>query len=80
MTRSRNCSSRVTRNSSSRGAYSNSAGLWRNQTKVAVKGLHFLQEDSPDEIGRALLSLAFSQLSILGIAWPAVREELFFGP
>ena len=27
---------------------------WRNQTEVAVKGLHFLQEDSPDEIGRAL--------------------------
>jgi haloalkane dehalogenase len=27
---------------------------WRNQTEVTVKGLHFLQEDSPDEIGRAL--------------------------
>jgi haloalkane dehalogenase len=27
---------------------------WPNQTKVTVKGLHFLQEDSPDEIGRAL--------------------------
>ena len=26
---------------------------WRNQTEVTVKGLHFLQEDSPDEIGKA---------------------------
>ena len=25
---------------------------WPNQTEVTVKGLHFLQEDSPDEIGR----------------------------
>ena len=27
---------------------------WRNQTEVTVKGLHFVQEDSPDEIGQAL--------------------------
>jgi len=27
---------------------------WPNQTEVTVKGLHFLQEDSPDEIGQAL--------------------------
>ncbi len=27
---------------------------WPNQREVAVKGIHFLQEDSPDEIGRAL--------------------------
>jgi haloalkane dehalogenase len=27
---------------------------WPNQTEVNVKGLHFLQEDSPDEIGNAL--------------------------
>jgi len=27
---------------------------WRNQVEVTVKGAHFLQEDSPDEIGRAL--------------------------
>ena len=27
---------------------------WPNQSEVAVKGVHFLQEDSPDEIGRAL--------------------------
>lgn len=27
---------------------------WKNQTEVAVRGLHFLQEDSPDEIGKAL--------------------------
>jgi len=27
---------------------------WRNQQEVTVKGLHFLQEDSPDEIGSAV--------------------------
>jgi haloalkane dehalogenase len=27
---------------------------WPNQTEVEVAGLHFLQEDSPDEIGRAV--------------------------
>lgn len=27
---------------------------WTNQTEVTVKGSHFIQEDSPDEIGRAL--------------------------
>jgi haloalkane dehalogenase len=27
---------------------------WKNQTEVTVKGSHFIQEDSPDEIGSAL--------------------------
>jgi haloalkane dehalogenase len=27
---------------------------WRNQQEVTVKGIHFIQEDSPDEIGVAL--------------------------
>jgi haloalkane dehalogenase len=27
---------------------------WPHQTEVTVKGLHFIQEDSPDEIGRAV--------------------------
>ena len=27
---------------------------WPNQTEVTVKGIHFVQEDSPDEIGAAL--------------------------
>jgi len=27
---------------------------WPNQTEVTVKGLHFLQEDSPDEIGQTV--------------------------
>jgi haloalkane dehalogenase len=27
---------------------------WPNQTEVTVKGIHSLQEDSPDEIGKAL--------------------------
>ena len=25
---------------------------WPNQTEITVKGLHFIQEDSPDEIGK----------------------------
>ena len=29
---------------------------WPNQTEVAVPGVHFLQEDSPDEIGEAVAS------------------------
>jgi haloalkane dehalogenase len=29
---------------------------WPAQSEVAVRGLHFLQEDSPDEIGAALAS------------------------
>ena len=27
---------------------------WPNQTEVTVTGIHFIQEDSPDEIGRAI--------------------------
>ncbi len=27
---------------------------WKNQEEVTVKGSHFIQEDSPDEIGRAI--------------------------
>jgi len=27
---------------------------WPNQTEVTVKGMHFIQEDSPDEIGKAV--------------------------
>jgi len=27
---------------------------WPNQTEVTVRGTHFIQEDSPEEIGRAL--------------------------
>ena len=27
---------------------------WKNQTEVTVKGIHFIQEDSPNEIGKAL--------------------------
>ncbi len=28
---------------------------WLNQTEVTVKGVHFIQEDSPDEIGQAIV-------------------------
>ena len=27
---------------------------WKNQREITVKGLHFIQEDSADEIGKAL--------------------------
>lgn len=27
---------------------------WPNQTEVSVPGIHFIQEDAPDEIGRAI--------------------------
>jgi len=27
---------------------------WPNQSEITVKGIHFLQEDSPDQIGKAL--------------------------
>jgi haloalkane dehalogenase len=30
------------------------ARSWPNQTEVAVKGIHFIQEDSPNEIGQAI--------------------------
>lgn len=32
------------------------ARSWPNQEEITVKGSHFIQEDSPDEIGRALSS------------------------
>ena len=27
---------------------------WKNQTEVTVKGVHFIQEDSPDDVGKAI--------------------------
>ena len=27
---------------------------WSNQTEITVPGIHFLQEDAPDEIGAAI--------------------------
>ncbi|MEE8457071.1 MAG: haloalkane dehalogenase, partial [Acidimicrobiia bacterium] len=27
---------------------------WKNQTEVTAAGIHFIQEDSPDEIGAAI--------------------------
>jgi haloalkane dehalogenase len=29
---------------------------WPNQDEVAVPGLHFVQEDNPDQLGEALAS------------------------
>lgn len=36
------------------GAQRDFCRSWPNQTEVTVKGLHFIQEDSPDEIGQAI--------------------------
>ena len=38
------------------GANLDTARGWPAQTEVTVAGVHFLQEDSPDEIGRAIAS------------------------
>lgn len=34
---------------------------WPNQQEVAIRGIHFVQEDSPDEIGQALRSWILSR-------------------
>jgi len=36
------------------GANLETARSWPAQTEVTVAGVHFLQEDSPDEIGQAI--------------------------
>ncbi|MGH7894330.1 MAG: haloalkane dehalogenase [Candidatus Binatia bacterium] len=37
-----------------RGTARDFCRTWPNQTEVTVKGVHFVQEDSPDEIGQAI--------------------------
>ena len=37
-----------------RGELKDYVRTWKNQTEVTVAGVHFIQEDCPDEIGRAL--------------------------
>lgn len=37
-----------------RGELRDYARTWKNQTEVTVTGIHFIQEDSPAEIGRAI--------------------------
>jgi haloalkane dehalogenase len=36
------------------GANLDAVRTWPAQTEVTVAGVHFVQEDSPDEIGRAI--------------------------
>jgi haloalkane dehalogenase len=36
------------------GAQRDFCRSWPNQTEVTVKGIHFVQEDAPDEIGAAI--------------------------
>jgi len=33
---------------------------WRNQSEVTVEGIHFVQEDSPNQIGQALAAFVRS--------------------
>jgi haloalkane dehalogenase len=42
------------------GAARDFCRTWPNQKEIAVKGIHFLQEDSPHEIGRAVADFARS--------------------
>ena len=58
---------------------------WPNQTEVTVKGVHFLQEDSPDEIGKALQefvksvrSMGFDGHKLMFIAVLEVLSALLF--
>ena len=37
---------------------------WRNQIEVTVKGIHFVQEDSPEQIGQALAAFVCSLRSL----------------
>jgi haloalkane dehalogenase len=37
------------------GANLDTAHAWPAQTEVTVAGVHFIQEDSPDEIGQAIV-------------------------
>ena len=39
-----------------RGRAREFCGAWPNQAQTTVKGIHFVQEDSPDEIGQAIAS------------------------
>ena len=36
------------------GPYREFCRKWKNQTEVTVEGIHFIQEDSPHEIGTAI--------------------------
>ena len=47
---------------------------WPNQREVSVPGRHFLQEDSPDQIGSALVD--FIHTTKAGIATAAVTSQL----
>ena len=37
-----------------RGKLRDMCRTWPNQQEVQVAGIHFIQEDSPDDIGRAI--------------------------
>ena len=49
-----NCSSTPNQGPSSRGRIRDLIRSWPNLTETTVSGLHFVQEDSPDEIGTAV--------------------------
>ena len=52
--RFRNCLSSVTPGTIITGSLLKLCRTWRNQEEVTVRGKHFLQEDSPHEIGQAI--------------------------
>jgi haloalkane dehalogenase len=41
---------------------------WPNQSEVTVRGLHFIQEDSPHEIGQAVAAFMANNSKVAGIA------------
>ena len=49
---------------------------WPNQTEVVVKGVHFVQEDSPDEIGAAIGRLAGDSILVMGLAGALYSSRL----
>lgn len=45
------------------GAQREFCRAWRNQQEITVKGAHFLQEDSPNEVGEAIVRFVASVLA-----------------
>lgn len=48
---------------------------WPNQTEITVPGLHFLPEDSPSEIGRALAGWLEALPMVAGLSIPGVAAR-----
>ena len=57
------------------GANLDTARAWPAQTEVTVAGVHFVQEDSPDEIGRAIAGWMGALVSTRPIAVDQTTAE-----